>query len=253
MNRIELIKEIFKRNKFNTYLEIGTRSGTSFFPIRCRHKIAIDPDFAVPWEKKAKWIIKNPRNLSAKYFEETSDDFFRYRQSFLEKTGKIDVVLVDGLHTFLASLNDVLNSLYYLNNDGVIIMHDCLPPNEAAALPTKQFPTEEERNVEGWSDQWNGDVWKSIVYLRRKLSHLVDVFVLDTDYGLGIIRKKNKNREKVKIDKKLFDDIDAMTYHDLISNVKDLLGVRDVSEIPSILDNISAPADHTVFTLGSQE
>jgi hypothetical protein len=243
MNRIELIKEIFRRNKFDTYLEIGTRSGTSFFPIRCRNKIAIDPDFAIPWEKKAKWLIKNPRNLFSKFFEETSDDFFRNRQRFLEKIGKIDVVLVDGLHTFQASLNDVLNSLYYLNNDGVIVMHDCLPPNEAAALPTKQYPTEEERSIEGWTGQWNGDVWKSIVYLRRYLSHLVDAFVVDVDWGLGIIRKRNMNGEKINIDRKSFDEIDAMTYSDMSSNAREILGVTDASEIPSILDNISVTAE----------
>jgi hypothetical protein len=242
MNRVKLIQEIFSKSNFTNYLEIGTRSGTSFFPIRCRNKTAIDPEFAIPWEKKAKWYIKNPCNFRSKYFEDTSDDFFRLRQDHLNKLGHLDVVLVDGLHTFQASLKDVINSLKYLNPNGIIIMHDCLPPNEAAAMPTKQFPTEEERNVEGWSDQWNGDVWKSIVYLRRHCSDFLDVFVLDTDYGLGIIRIKNNIDHELKIDEAYFDEIDRMTYAEMIPRAGELLGVKDVSHISALLEDITAGA-----------
>jgi hypothetical protein len=242
MNRVKLIQEIFSNSNFSNYLEIGTRSGTSFFPIRCRNKTAIDPEFAIPWEKKAKWYIKNPCNFRSKYFEETSDDFFRLRQDHLKWTGPIDVALIDGLHTFQASLKDVINSLKYLSPNGIIIMHDCLPPNEAAAMPTKQFPSEEERNVEGWSDQWNGDVWKSIVYLRRHFSEFLKVFVLDTDYGLGIIRIKDKVPAGLKIDPKKFDEIDAITYAEMIPRAEELLGVKDVSHISSLLEDIAASA-----------
>jgi len=240
MNRVKLIQQIFSSTNFNTYLEIGTRSGNSFLPVKSKTKIAVDPEFTIPWEKKAKWIIKNPSNFGSKYFEETSDDFFRLRKGFLKKTGKIDVVLIDGLHTYQASLNDVINALVYLNSNGVIVLHDCLPPNEAAALPTKQFPTEEERNIEGWNNQWNGDVWKTIVYLRRHFSDLLDVLVLDTDFGLGIVRIRCGIDEKPDIDQKSFDEIDQMTYREMIPHAKEILNVKEVEYINQLLDEIAS-------------
>src|SRR5690606_22200154 len=100
MNRIELIQEIFEKSDFDTYLEIGSQTGFSLFPIKCRNKIAVDPEFIIKTTQRVKWLIKNPVNFRNSYFEETSDDFFAKRKVFLKKTGKLDVVLVDGMHTF---------------------------------------------------------------------------------------------------------------------------------------------------------
>ncbi|MFH0759378.1 MAG: class I SAM-dependent methyltransferase [Bacteroidota bacterium] len=243
MNRVQLIQKVFSNTHFNTYLEIGTRSGNSFLPIKSKTKIAVDPEFTIPWEKKAKWMIKNPSNFGSKYFEETSDDFFRLRKGFLKKTGKIDVVLIDGLHTYQASLNDVLNALVFLNSNGVIVLHDCLPPHEAAALPTRNYPTKEEQNIEGWDGQWNGDVWKTIVYLRRHFSDLLEVLVLNTDYGLGIVRMKCRIDEKPVIDQASFDEIDRMTYREMIPNATEILNVKDVGYITPLLKEIASQPD----------
>jgi len=217
MNRIELIKEIFSVTNFRYYLEIGCHAGRSFLPVKARHKIAVDPSFKIPRLRKLVWLLKVPSNINNRYFEETSDDFFSKRKNII---GQLDVVLVDGLHTYRGALSDVLNSLKFLNTKGIIIMHDCFPPHKAAALSTTNYPTEEERNgVEGWNGQWCGDVWKSIVYLKRKLAASVDVCVIHTDYGLGIVRIKGKiDPLKLVIDEKLFSEIDHLTYDFLIEN-----------------------------------
>ena len=152
MNRLKLIQEIFQKTSFKNYLEIGCYKGKTFFPVKASNKIAVDPFFHILFLKEAiKWIIKEPINLKNKYFKEESEFFFLKRKRYLMKIEKLDVVFVDGLHTFKDSLKDVLNSLVYLNNKGVIIMHDCFPPNKAAALATKNFPTLQEREgIEGW-------------------------------------------------------------------------------------------------------
>lgn len=239
-DRIELIQEIFRKTNFTTYIEIGTEHGLSFLPIRCKYKIAIDSHFLISKKRKIKWLIKNPYNIRNKYFEETSDDFFRKRESLLNGIKKVDVVLIDGLHTFQASLNDVLNSLKHLNNKGIIIVHDCLPPHKAAALQTNQFPNEEQRKIEGWTGEWCGDVWKSIIYLRRNLYELLDVSVINTDYGLGVVRIKNKIDRNLKIDEKSFNIIDKMTYEELIENVESILDLKSSEYARKIVEEISA-------------
>jgi len=230
MTRVDLICELFQHTGYATYLEIGTRSGTSFFPVRCRNKIAVDPQFAIPWEKKAKWMVLNHHNLRAKYFEETSDDFFDRRKQYLESLPGLDVVLIDGLHTYTASLTDVLHALSYLNEHGIIVLHDCHPPHEAAALPTEQYPTVEERNIEGWDGIWNGDVWKTIVYLRENFQNTLDVMVLDTDYGLGSVRFNPGSRDIVldnlSINSASYERIKQMTYKEMKPKAVELLNLK---------------------------
>ncbi len=246
MTRIDLIQAVVKAAKYRTYLEIGVRSGTSFFPVRCRNKVAIDPAFKIPWEKKAKWMILNPANLRSHFFQETSDAFFEYRKGFLDRLGKLDAVLVDGLHSFEASLQDVMNSLNYLSPGGVIILHDCLPLNEAAAMPTKHFPTKEEQEVEGWTGIWNGDVWKTIVYLRRHHPESLQVCVLDTDYGLGIVRKRTHSAEPYSVNREHAAEINRMLYREVAPRLSELLDVRPLSFVPELIDELKKNKPSTV-------
>lgn len=240
MNRVELIKQIFDKTNFKTYLEIGCRTGTSFLPINAKNKIAVDPVFKIPIQLKFKWVLKNPFNLLNKYFAVASDLFFSQEKKYLKELGEIDVVLIDGLHTFQTSLNDVLNSLQHLNKDGIIIMHDCYPKHELAALPLKEYGSiEAMKKIEGWRGDWNGDVWKTIVYLKRTLSIYLDVCVLDSDHGLGIIRPKiNIDKKQFKIDETIFFEIDKLSYKDLVKNTKAMLDLKNPDYAFNIIEEI---------------
>lgn len=228
MNRIELIQAIFQKTELEYYLEIGCRKGRSFLPIVAKHKMVVDPAFAIPFYRKWKWGIKVPENANNQYFEETSDDFFAKRKDLIKQ---LDVVLVDGLHTYRASLLDALNSLKYLNKDGIIIFHDCLPPNRAAAMPTELFPTKKEkRSIPGWTNEWCGDVYKTIIYLRKAFPEVLDALVVDTDYGLGILRPKVKlNPIDLKIDEALFEEINKIDYDQLMADTKNLINLKDAN------------------------
>jgi hypothetical protein len=100
----------------------------------------------------------------------------------------LDVVFVDGLHTYQQALKDVNNSLINLNEKGVIIIHDCNPPHEAAAYPADSYDHAASLSLPGWTGEWCGDVWKTICYLRSHRNDL-KIFVLDCDYGLGIVMR----------------------------------------------------------------
>ena len=210
-------------------MEIGTYKGVSFLPIRCRKKIAVDPFFKVRRKEKLRWFFKNPNNLRNIYFQMKSDVFFEEQGPYLDKV-RPQIVLVDGLHTFEASLNDVLNSLRYLDEEGVIIMHDCYPPHKAAATPGTSSTDAKKAGVEGWTGQWCGDVWKTIIYLREQYEGLLDVFVLNTDMGLGVVKVKDKNVLDLKVDWELFRKVDAMNYEEMKSNPEKIIGLRNVED-----------------------
>jgi len=242
MKRLQIIQEVFKKTDFETYLEIGCYRGKTFFSVNAKYKIAVDPFFHVLFMKDAVLAtIKAFRNIRNKYFQLESDVFFEIKKDFLNRVKPIDVVLIDGLHTFETSLNDVLNSLLYLNKQGVIIMHDCLPPNKGAALPTKNFPTlEEQSKEESWSGAWCGDVWKTIVYLIKVHPAELEVCVINTDLGLGIVRfKEGVPKKEIIIDKNVFLEIDQMTYDDLIQDVENLLSLKNVNYAVELINDIA--------------
>ena len=87
-----------------------------------------------------------------------------------------DVIFIDGLHYYKQVLKDIKNSLKILNNDGFILVHDCLPRTLA------------HQAVPRYRASWNGDVWKSIVELRKDIN--LDIITCKIDFGVAIIRKK---------------------------------------------------------------
>ena len=212
MERKKIIQKIIDKISAKTYLEIGVKYGTVFLQIKVKRKIAIDPFFRIPFYKK---LFFWDGILNAKYFKMTSDVFFdKYPSLFVRE--KIDTAFIDGLHTYRQSLKDVENCLRFLNERGVIIIHDCNPLTEAAAVPSRC-----------------GDVWKTIVYLRSQMSGL-NAFVLDCDYGLGIVTK-NRPENTLNFSK---EEIDKMTFADLDKNRKSFLNLKRPEYLDEFLSNL---------------
>jgi hypothetical protein len=161
---------------------------------------------------------KNPCNKEAKFCESTSDDYFaNVRNSF-----QYDVVFIDGQHTYNQSLKDVNNSLSNLEENGVIVMHDCNPPHEAAAHPADSYDHASSLNLPGWTGAWCGDVWKTICYLRSTRNDL-KIFVLDCDYGLGIITRGEAD-DCLKLSEQ---DIYNMSYNDFSQDRQEILNLKN--------------------------
>jgi Methyltransferase domain len=205
--RKQLIQDIINKKKYSTYLEIGVFAGGVFFPVKAKRKIAVDPEFTFGKFKRRKKILKNLSNLNASYFEMSSDDFFNTQAGPLFKEQPVDICLVDGMHEYEYALRDVENTLKYLQPDGVIIMHDCNPQTAGSAITFEEW---KNKNYEG---NWNGDVWKTILHL-RSLRKDITVFVLDVDYGLGIVCKRHPE-ETLSFAKK---EIQDLTYNDFDKN-----------------------------------
>ena len=188
MDRVKLIQLLMKQKGLTNYLEIGVFNGHVFFKIKSKFKIAVDPEFAFDFLRKTGKILSNPYNLFNKYYSKTSDDFFKQDAPGLFEQKKVQLAFIDGMHEYAFALRDVENTLDYLTNDGVIILHDCNPETENA---NGSF---EEWKKSGYIGTWNGDVWRTILHL-RSLRNDINVFVLDCDHGLGVVtRGKPENK-----------------------------------------------------------
>lgn len=224
MNRIRLIKQIIEKKKEPNYLEIGVKKGGTFIRINAARKWGVDPIW--PRYKLCLHLLKT---ANARYYRMTSDRFFEKNANIFAKTA-IDVAMVDGLHEYKQSLRDVQNCLKYLKNDGIIVMHDCNPQTESAAQPIgARVP-----GAPGYGPGvWNGDVWKTIVYLRSHYDDL-NICVLDCDFGLGVITRGKQERT---LD---FDaaTIDQMKYETLENDRKNMLNLKSPDYINTFLENI---------------
>jgi hypothetical protein len=185
MDRITIIQIYIDKLKAKKYLEIGMGSGVNFASVNCDYKVCVDPTPTVPVS-----------------FSLTSDDFFR------QNTEKYDVIFIDGLHWSEQVYKDIINSLDVLNEDGVIICHDMNPHSEIIQRYPIAIP----------SSEWTGDCWKAWVKLKTERNDLY-MFVIDTDYGCGVITKGQQ--ELINVDEEL-------TWELLNKNRKELLNLISV-------------------------
>jgi hypothetical protein len=218
MNRNEVLQAIADRARAGSYLELGVEHGDTFFPLRIPHKVGLDPHFTFTWKFRAYWTLRYPANATARLYRMTSDAFFARPPA----RDRFDLIFIDGLHTAEQSFRDVQNSLELLAPQGVIVMHDCSPPNQAAAHPASSYAHAVSLRLPGWTGAWTGDVWKTICRLRATRSDL-QVFVLDCDFGLGIITRGHPEN-RLAVDQ---DMLDRMGYTELAADRKALLNLKD--------------------------
>ena len=110
----------------------------------------------------------------------TSDEFFE------QNTKNFDIVFIDGLHLDHQVKKDVENSLKFLNENGTIVLHDCLPERYEGQL----------ENDIGYG--WWGTVWKAFAMFLITREDL-EMKTIDTDCGLGIIKKGKQEKFKLNV------------------------------------------------------
>ncbi|NCF75239.1 MAG: hypothetical protein GWO87_01995, partial [Xanthomonadaceae bacterium] len=143
---------------------------------------------------------------------------------------KIDVAFIDGLHTYEQSLRDVKNCLNNLDDNGVIVVHDCNPLSEAAANRSQS----EAKKMKDWNGKWNGNVWKTIACLRSNRDDL-NIFVLNCDQGIGIITKgKPENMLSYKL-----EEIKDMGYKYFNNNRNEILNLKSEEYLDNFLKDLN--------------
>ena len=191
-NRIQILQEIIDFKNYKSYLEIGTFKDEVFNKIKCEKKVGVDP-------------------VMGGTVRDTSDNFF------FNNNEKFDVIFIDGLHEYHQVKKDIENSINSLNEEGIILIHDCLPINYyAQAVPRSVY-------------EWNGDVWRAFVEVRTKDN--LDSFCCNADEGIGVI-KKRKNTNKLLTN---FTDFSKIKYNYFFYNYKELMNLKEFNKILEII------------------
>tara|TARA_X000000950_G_scaffold31301_1_gene33830 strand:+ start:2264 stop:2986 length:723 start_codon:yes stop_codon:yes gene_type:complete len=191
-SRIEIVKNIIKLKQYKSYLEIGTFKDDLFSNIVCEDKIGVDP-------------------VSGGNVRKTSDEFFA------DNTKKFDLIFIDGLHHYDQVKKDILNSISILENNGIILMHDCMPRDYYyQAVPRSQF-------------NWNGDTWKAFLEIRSNDNY--DSYCCYADEGIGVILKR-PNRNKLNFNIEKFKNFNFNLY---VENYQKFLNLIEYEELIKIV------------------
>jgi hypothetical protein len=198
MNRTDIINTLIKKTNAHDYLEIGVSNGDNFKKIVCANKVGVDPERASPATVHM-----------------TSDEFFAQNED------TYDVIFIDGLHHADQVYRDIQHSLEVLNSGGYIVCHDLNPQKK------------EHQIIPFRNGHWNGDCWKAFVKLRAERDDL-DMCVLDTDEGCGIIKPLSTPREQFVLN-------ESLTFENLEKNRVDWLNLKDPTEyFPVVHDPMQA-------------
>ncbi|MEI8191118.1 MAG: class I SAM-dependent methyltransferase, partial [candidate division NC10 bacterium] len=165
-------------------------------------------------------------------FEITSDEFFMKHAEFAGMQ-RIDVALVDGLHTYAQSLSDVEHCLEFLKPRGVIVMHDCNPETEDIGRTANSQDEALKLNYPNQGRTWCGDVWRAVVHLRSLRADL-RVFVVDCDYGIGIV---TPGKAESMLPYSL-EQIRSMTYPEFSAKRTLHLNLKDTGSFDSFLETM---------------
>ena len=120
--------------------------------------------------------------------QDESDNFFK------ENNNKFDVILIDGWHDIEQDFRNIVDSLKHLNENGIIVLHDCNPYIESHTI--------EKGNV------YLGQTYKA--YIDAVYTYDLEHFTIDTDWGCAIISSKPDNfdveRKKIINNWNFFDE-----------------------------------------------
>jgi Methyltransferase domain len=92
------------------------------------------------------------------------------------RSARYDIVLVDPYHDYEHSRRDLALARRFLNDNGLVVIHDVLPPSNGRFINPTFVP-----------DAWCGLTF--IAYVDFLLKENPDFFTVECDYGCGIIGK----------------------------------------------------------------
>ena len=169
---VNIIKSIayglYRAGVLNRYLELGIKKGSCFNVIA---PLATEA-YAVDIEDCYKYIKQN-KNLIWYYGKTT--DFLNNN----DKNRKFDLVFIDACHKHEASLKDFKLVLPFVNENGLILLHDT-------------YPTCEELTTLYYC--W--DTYKTANYIRKHFYKECEIVTLPFYFGITVVRK-------LKLDKQL--------------------------------------------------
>jgi hypothetical protein len=138
------------------YLEIGVNKGMTFNALKAATKVAVDPKFLFDHEAVAAEVP------GTSFHETTSDDYFG---NIAARDTAFDVIYLDGLHTAEQTIRDLLNAIFFLKPNGVVVIDDVFPCSYVASLPDRHETRLIRKATGDTLGAWMGDVYRLVFFV----------------------------------------------------------------------------------------
>lgn len=220
----DCLRMIHKALRPQRYLEIGVYQGESLACATCE-SIAIDVDFVQGHDA----LNNKP---ACHFYRMPSDEFFIRHDAIDILKGPLDLAFLDGMHLHEFLLRDFANTERVCRPDSVIMLHDCLPIDPRITHRSMDPIHRQEAVVPGW---WTGDVWKTLVILKRHRPDLRFIALDAHPTGLVLISRLDPGNTRLSEQyDALVDEADGLDLQ--IFGVDQLFALADVRST-SMLEN----------------
>lgn len=162
---IELISSIMQPD---LYVEIGLYVGETWNKVKGKSKEmhGVDPNPQTNFGNPSENMF---------FYQQTSDEFFAH----FEK--KIDLIFIDGDHSYESTKKDFKNAMRLLNPNGMIILHDTDP--------------EGPKYIKGGTHGGCGDCYLFLEELNEKDEYSIIALPV-SEAGLTLVKKKKATRKQ---------------------------------------------------------
>lgn len=166
-DHMSLVEHLAQWLRPERYLEIGVLNGESMKRIQnhATECYGVDVTFS-----------HRNYNNNVKLFEMPSDDFF----SILNPNIKFDMIFIDGLHEKSQVYRDFINSKDRIIEDGLIVLHDTYPMDDAMIQP--------------W---FCHDAWEAAQKIKKEFRDEFEMITLPFNPGLTIMKKMRYDRQLI--------------------------------------------------------
>ena len=198
------------------YLEVGVNKGVTFNKVTAATKVGVDPKFLFDFDAVAKEVP------GTSFHETTSDDYFGRIAGL--KTA-FDVIYLDGLHTSEQTVRDLINSISFLKQNGVIIIDDVFPCSYVASLPNRR-ETRLIRQASGdTAGAWMGDVYR-LVFFVETFCQQFSYATVNNNHGQLVVWRESRT----DVPQRTLTDIGEKAYKDMFLE-KDSFRFASLEEI----------------------
>ncbi|SBO42140.1 class I SAM-dependent methyltransferase [Cyanobium sp. NIES-981] len=165
--KADVVNALGWANAYSSYLEIATPTSGGRFMAVCGRQFV----------HRRRALYNAPADYAdglPVHHRQEGAEGARVLQPLVESGERFDVVFLDPYHTYAASSLDLHVALQLLRPGGVIVVHDCNPPDPALTCP------------EFRPGEWMGQTYLAFLDLLSRCPHL-DHCVVNTDWGVGLI------------------------------------------------------------------
>jgi len=172
--KFHLIHELAYIHNYRSMLEISTaRTGYTYNHIdRSRFDICRRLSYLTPND----WTDGAPVD-----YRSSNRDISECLHQIRAQGLRFDIVFIDPWHEYECTRRDMQVAFSLVNDDGIIVMHDCAPQSKAAFFAPSRGDLEE----------WYGVTYKAYLDVLLTRNHLWYCTV-DADTGCGMIRSSQK-------------------------------------------------------------